>query len=449
MMNTPIFEFVSAYQKRNALRLHMPGHKGLTQIGPEAYDITEIDGADVLYDAQGIICESEENASRLFGTGRTLYSAEGSSLCIRAMVYLAGMYARQTGRKPLIAAARNAHKVFMTAAALLDIDICWLYPTESGSVVSCRLDLEETERILRKEKPVALYVTSPDYLGNRADLRALSKICRENDVLLMVDNAHGAYLKFLPASRHPIDLGADLCCDSAHKTLPVLTGGAYLHLSAKAPEILRTHAENALSLFASTSPSYLILQALDQANRYLADGYGNKLADAALMLARARAQVQAHGYEMQGDEPLKWTIAPKSLGYHGEELAQKLQEKNIVVEFADPDFVVMMFTPEMTEEQIHSVVRELTRLPKRDAITERPPVLSRPLQRMPAREALFSMQETIPVEEALGRILAAASVTCPPAVPVVVCGEAIDESAIKCFQYYGIEKVMVVKETDC
>ena len=333
--------------------------------------------------------------------------------------------------------------------ARVDIDICWLYPTESGSVVSCRLDLEETERILRKEKPVALYVTSPDYLGNRADLRALSKICRENDVLLMVDNAHGAYLKFLPASRHPIDLGADLCCDSAHKTLPVLTGGAYLHISAKAPEILRTHAENALSLFASTSPSYLILQSLDQANRCLADGYGDRLADAALMLARARAQVQAYGYEMQGDEPLKWTIAPKSLGYRGEELAQKLQEKNIVVEFADPDFVVMMFTPDITEDQVHSVVRELTRLPKRDVITERPPVLSRPLQRMPAREALFSMQETIPVEETLGRILAAASVTCPPAVPVVVCGEAIDESAIKCFRYYGIEKVTVVKETDC
>ena len=446
MMNTPICDFVSAYQKQNALRLHMPGHKGITQIGPEAFDITEIDGADVLYSAQGIIRESEENASRLFGTGRTLYSAEGSSLCIRAMLYLAGLYARQTGRKPLIAAARNAHKVFMTAAALMDVDICWLYPKERGSVISCRLDLEETERILREEKPVALYVTSPDYLGNCADLRALSKICRENDVLLMVDNAHGAYLKFLPASRHPIDMGADLCCDSAHKTLPVLTGGAYLHISAKAPELLRTHAENALSLFASTSPSYLILQSLDQANRYLSDGYEDKLADAALRLARARAEVQAYGYEMQGDEPLKWTIAPKTLGYRGEELARKLQEKNIVVEFADPDFVVMMFTPEMTEEQISRLVKELTSLPNRDANMEKPPVLSRPVQRMRARKALFSAQETIPVTTAFGRVLAAASVICPPAVPVVVCGEEIDESAIKCFQYYGIEKVTVVKE---
>ena len=449
MMRTPICDFVNAYRKSEALRLHMPGHKGQTFIGPEPLDITEIDGADVLYSAEGIIRQSEENAAELFGTGCTLYSAEGSSLCIRAMLYLAGLYARETCRRPLIAAARNAHKVFMTAAALLDIDIHWLYPQEAGSVVACRLDMEETERILREEKPVALYVTSPDYLGNRADIRALSRLCHENDALLIVDNAHGAYLKFLPASRHPIDLGADLCCDSAHKTLPVLTGGAYLHLSAKAPKLLREHAQNALSLFASTSPSYLILQSLDRANCYLSDGYADKLADATLMLARARAELQQYGYDMPGDEPLKWTLAPKSIGWRGNELAQMLQQKNIVVEFADPDFVVMMFTPEIAESDVRHVVKTLCSVPKKAAIDEQPPVLNRPVQRMNAREALFSMQETIPVSRAAGRILASASVTCPPAVPVVVCGEEMDESAVRCFQYYGIENCTVVREKDC
>ena len=446
MMQTPICDFVNAYRKSEALRLHMPGHKGQAFIGPEPLDITEIDGADVLYSAEGIIRQSEENAAELFGTGCTLYSAEGSSLCIRAMLYLAGLYARHTGRKPLIAAARNAHKVFMTAAALLDIDVCWLYPKEDGSVVSCRLDPEETARVLRKEKPAALYVTSPDYLGNCADLSALSRLCHENDTLLIVDNAHGAYLKFLPASRHPIDLGADLCCDSAHKTLPVLTGGAYLHISAKAPQMLRDHAENALSLFASTSPSYLILQSLDQANRYLADGYAEKLANATLMLARARAELQQYGYDMPGDEPLKWTLAPKTIGWRGMELAQPLHQKNIVVEFADPDFVVMMFTPEISEKDVQRVVKTLCVVPKRPPIDEKPPVLNCPVQRMRARDALFSAQETLPVEQARGRVLASASVTCPPAVPVVVCGEEIDESAVRCFQYYGIEKCTVVKE---
>ena len=449
MMQTPICDFVNAYRKSSALRLHMPGHKGNVHIGPEAMDITEIDGADVLYTAQGIIRESEENASALFGTGCTLYSAEGSSLCIRAMLHLAGLHARQTGKRPLIAAARNAHKVFMTAAALLDLEIHWLYPRKAGSVVCCQLDPEEVSRVLREEKPAALYVTSPDYLGNCADIRALSRLCRENDTLLIVDNAHGAYLKFLPASRHPIDLGADICCDSAHKTLPVLTGGAYLHISAAAPQMLRDQAENALSLFASTSPSYLILQSLDQANRYLSDGYGEKLADATLMLARARAELQQYGYEMPGDEPLKWTLAPKSIGWRGDELAELLGKKNIVVEFADPDFVVMMFTPEVPESDVRRVVKVLCDVPRRASIDEKPPVLNRPVKKLCARDALFSAQETIPVIQAEGRILASPSVTCPPAVPVVVCGEEIDESAVRCFQYYGIEKCTVVKEKDC
>ena len=83
-----------------------------------------------------------------------------------------------------------------------------------------------------------MYLTCPDYLGELPDVAALAAVCRRAGVLLAVDNAHGAYLKFLSPSRHPMDLGADLCCDSAHKTLPVVTGGAYLHIARQAPELL-------------------------------------------------------------------------------------------------------------------------------------------------------------------------------------------------------------------
>ena len=117
-MNTPICDFARRYADSGALRLHMPGHKGAPLLGPEPYDLTEIDGADSLYEASGIIRESEENASSLFGC-TTLYSTEGSSLCIRAMLYLTVIYARQKGQRPLIAAGRNAHKAFVSAAALL------------------------------------------------------------------------------------------------------------------------------------------------------------------------------------------------------------------------------------------------------------------------------------------------------------------------------------------
>ena len=108
-MNTPICDFARQYAQRQALRLHMPGHKGVPTLGVEHLDITEFDGADSLYEASGIIRQSEENAGRLFGCP-TFYSTEGSSQCIRAMLYLILQHARQQGRSPHIAAARNVHK---------------------------------------------------------------------------------------------------------------------------------------------------------------------------------------------------------------------------------------------------------------------------------------------------------------------------------------------------
>ena len=96
MITAPICEFVRRYRYSGALRMHMPGHKGTALLGPEPLDLTEIEGADVLYHAEGIIRESEANAAALFGTKKTVYSAEGSSLCIRAMLYLALLPAQIT-----------------------------------------------------------------------------------------------------------------------------------------------------------------------------------------------------------------------------------------------------------------------------------------------------------------------------------------------------------------
>lgn len=424
----------------------MPGHKGFSVLGPEGRDITEVEGADVLYSASGIIKKSEENASRLFGTALTLYSAEGSSLSIRAMLYLIALYAKSNGKRPLICAGRNAHKVFITGAALTGLDVCWLFSKEPGSVVSCLLDLDALEAILIREQPAAVYITSPDYLGNLADIPALSRLCHAHGALLAVDNAHGAYTRFLSPSLHPMDLGADMCADSAHKTLPVLTGGGYLHISKNAPALLAAHAEAALSLFASTSPSYLILQSLDAANPYLSDGYAEALDEMADHLSQLRKELSAYGYHVISGEPMKLTLGTKPIGWRGDELAKCMHAQGIVCEFADPDFVVMMFTPAIPAEEISRVKNMLLSIPQKSPIDETPPQLALPVKRLSPREALFSAQEVLPVTKAVGRVLAAASVTCPPAVPIVVCGEQIDETAVKCFRYYGIENCIVVKE---
>ncbi len=445
-MNTPIYDFAKEYAQSESVRLHMPGHKGKKLLGIEHLDITEISGADSLYEADGIIKESEENASRLFGC-KTYYSTEGSSLCIRAMLYLAVLYAKKQGIKPLILAGRNAHRTFISAAALLDFDVEWLYPSADNSYLSCNINSDTLEKTLNSmvEKPVAVYITNPDYLGNCVDIKSISSVCKNHGILLIVDNAHGAYLRFLPESIHPVDLGADICCDSAHKTLPVLTGGAYLHISDSAPSFLSDRAKNALAMFGSTSPSYIILQSLDLANKYIFEGYSEKLESYISIISKFKKELIYHGYTFIGDEPLKLTFDIKKYGYTGYEFSQTLLKKNIVCEFSDPDYVVLMLTPEIGADKIEILKNILVSIPSKKAINDRPPFFSKAEKVLSVKDASFSDSETIRVSESIGRVLAVSDVGCPPAVPVLISGERIDKNAIECFQYYGIKHCTVVK----
>ncbi len=452
-MKTPIYDFVTEYSASEAVRLHMPGHKGQPVLGCEIADITEISGADALYEASGIIGESEANATALFGPGRTLYSTEGSSQCVRAILELARRWWKEEKRassRPVVVAARNAHKAFLYAAILLDFDIVWLWPEEeNASLCSCVVTEETLEKVLTEkgDAVAAVYLTSPNYLGGMADIPALSKICHEHNTLLLVDNAHGAYLHFLENSLHPMDLGADICCDSAHKTLPVLTGGAYLHINKTAPKELFDWAKGAMELFGSTSPSYLILQSLDLCNRYLAEGYKERLAKVCGQLAAVKTHLRKAGWQVEETDPLRITINA-SCGLTGTELAEQLRGHQIECEYADEDYLVLMAT---TENSVQDFDRLLSALGNNKQNYEagsnakKIPLAVHAEQVLSVREAYFSSGEVLPVEQALGHICRMPTATCPPAIPIVVPGERINEAAVECFIYYGIETVEVVK----
>lgn len=479
-MNAPICEFVARYAASGAARLHMPGHKGRGSLGFEDLDITEIDGADALYEATGIIAESEANATALFGTARTCYSTEGSSQCIRAMLMLAltawrqdralannSTTARDPSARPVALAGRNAHRAFLTAAALNDFDVEWLWPEElSTSPCACPISPEGLANRLdtMSVPPFCVYVTSPDYLGGMLDIRALAELCHARGVPLLVDDAHGAYLKFLPEPLHPMELGADLCCDSAHKTLPALTGAAYLHVGQAADPRFARDAKRALALFGSTSPSYLILQSLDRVNLELSSEFPARLAHCRARVDALKATLRARGFDILPSDPMKLTLhtdGPRTAHFlrHASSSpdisrasaapAESMHSGCVISdaggvepEMVEKEHVVLMFSPHNSPEDFRRVYDALRKpLPLDPA-----PKLAFPTppRVMSIREAMFAPFEEVPIEQAIGHVCASPTASCPPAVAVVAPGEIVTPEVARAIAQCGIERLFVI-----
>ena len=441
-METPIYDFLKNYADSDTVRCHMPAHKGRSLSGSLspafALDITEIAGADSLFEAEGIIAESEKNMSRLYRTAETVYSAGGSTLCIQAMLALM----KQDGRE--VIAVSNVHRAFLNGCALLGIDPVWLIPDYSGGILSGTVDAKEVERALKKcGKPACLYITSPDYTGKTADIRTLSELCHKYDAKLLVDNAHGAHLAFLPENIHPMELGADLCCDSAHKMLPALTGAAMLHTSCK--EYVG-RLKQAMSFFGSTSPSYLIMASLDLCNKYICERINGDIAENLRHIQRLRAHFADRLIFADG-EPFHITVKAAESGYNGNELAHHLRQSGAECEYSDSSLLILLMSPmnrmedyeRLTAALDSAVSRAKKRKPTADKLT-----LALPKKAMTITKAAFAPSEEIPVEEAEGRICASVKVPCPPAIPIAASGEVIDRSCIELFKRYGIGKVLVV-----
>lgn len=465
-MRTPVADFIDSYIAGDGVRAHMPGHKGAGPLGVEVRDITEIAGADVLSESVGILGESQQNACTLFGTGATLYSTEGSSLAVKAMLYSVMMHWKHCVKemeysRPFILAARNVHRAMLDGCALLDLDLEFIRSSQAQGLCSAVVTAQEVEQSLKacEKLPAAVYLTSPDYLGVQSEIAAIAEVCHKYGTLLAVDNAHGAYLAFLEASKHPIHLGADICCDSAHKTLPVLTGGAYLHLHENVVSEILDSARKGLTMFGSTSPSYLILQSLDLCNVYLEQKFRRELAECVEKVRQFKEAAGDRGLHIMEGEPLKIVIDTGASGYDGEEIAGELREFvccigerkrfGIECEFADHHAVVFMMSPQNGPEDWQMLYRWLdrTRLLKPGKAFAPAKTLGEEhaVRRMTIREAVFAESEIIPVREAEGRILAQETVSCPPAIPIAVSGEEIDRNMIRVFEEYGIRDVSVVK----
>lgn len=428
-MNTPIHDFLTAYSSRSPVRAHMPGGK------TTPFDITEISGADSLFECDGIIRQSEEIASSLFGSQKTLYSCGGSTLAIQTMLALAKAGNPQKNR---IAASRYCHKSLVSACVLLDLTVDWI---PSDSFLSCKVTPQNVQRAVT-DSTLCVFVQSIDYYGGECDIAAVSQVCKKRNIPLLVDNAHGAYKVF--TQNHPLSLGADLSADSAHKTLPCLTGGAYLHIGKNAPGVFSSAAKEMMSLFGSSSPSYLILDSLDLCNRHIALEK-NKAEETVARIGELKARLAEIGYSLRQSDLMRISVDAEEYGYSGFELREELEKRSIFCEYADRKYVVMLFSTAQPPEDFSKILAAAKEIPKRKPVQSKNIFIPIPQAAMTLREAVFSETEQISVCDAAGRVCGAVLAPCPPCVPVIMPGEIFTARIGAALKSLGIDKIRVVK----
>lgn len=451
-MQKPLYSALKNYISQNMSSFHTPGHKGKSRFEDSLWqmDLTELPDTDSLYEASGIILESEKLIQKLFGSKRTLISSGGNTLCIQAMLRLAAL----EGRK--LICDRNVHRSAVSAMALLGIEPIWVLPGEAnikcgGAKFPFTLKKEDVAPILRKIKSKsAVYVTSPNYYGSLCDIEGIKSECLSNDGLLLVDNAHGTHLKFLPHSLHPLDLGADMSADSAHKTLPVLTGGAWLHIN---DEKLVDKAKDAMALFGSTSPSYPIMASLDVCGSFLFAHGKEKFEELERKVNGIKELAISKGLELPKGfvDPTRLSFNTTSIGYNGTEFAKYLKEYSIEPELFDEEHVVLIpspFNSEIDWERLEKAIEDISPVSKKkgsgnNEILKIP--LSLPKVAMTLREAIMAQTKNISIDDSMGRVAAQIVCPCPPGVPVVMPGEVIGEFEKHALKNYGISEICVIK----
>lgn len=446
IINSPLYKALKIHKRKNRSSFHVPGHKNSRRAGLNnlfKLDYTETPDTDSLFEADGAILKSEKNAAKLFSAKRTLISAGGCTLCIQTMLKLC------TDKNKKIIISRLIHKSAINTLALLDITPIWVYPRkDAGESYPGRVYDEDIEKaIVENPDASAVYITSPDYYGVMSDIKSISRVCKLHNIPLLVDSAHGSHLPFIDKNLDPISLGADMVAFSAHKTLPVLTGGAYLNICN---EKYIDEAKSAMAVFGSTSPSYPIMASLDLSNKWCSRHAKTKFAKLKLEVDKIKGIALGQGITFPNGvtDPIRICLNVRSLGLNGKDTGDFFREEKIEPEYCDSDNVVLVPTPFNTRRDFKRLQKAILKLCPRenneisckDNFEIRDPII-----KMSPRDAIFSTKERINVEKSSGRIAAECVAPCPPGIPVVMPGEEITNSVISFLRNYGISFIYVVK----
>lgn len=452
---TPLIDAIRTYQNEKPAFFRIPGHrfergvdgKALDLLGEAAYraDLTEAEGLDDLHQPTGPILEAEKLSADLFGSDRCWFLVNGTTCGNEAMI----LAAAGPGDKILL--PRNAHKSYLMGLILSGAVPVWMEPVyypEFGFYGEVKP--EEAKRKLA-ENPDAkgVFLTSPTYYGVMSDIRSIADMSHEIGIPVCVDEAHGAHLYFnRQFPQGALACGADLVCQSIHKTIGSFTQSSMLQL--KGNLVSQTRVDECLKLVMSTSPNYLLMASLDGA-RHLMALSGSKLTEEALALAEEAEkrldQIPGiHVFQCDRRDPLRLVFSVKDLGITGYRMQEELYRTGRVsMELADSECVAAVITWGNTRHDIDRLVQAVEKISVRclekkktaegdscgnqsDRIAETYQI---PEMRLTPRQAFYKARQASSWQEAGGKVAAESLIPYPPGIPLICPGEVLTDPVIR------------------
>ena len=494
-----LLERLTEYAGSDAYPFHMPGHKrreipdGIPGGFPDPYgiDITEIDGFDNLHHAEGILKDAMETVAAIYGADRSWYLVNGSTCGILSAVFAA----TENGGK--ILTARNCHKAVYHAICLNRLEAEYLYPEEITEFrINGGIRAEDVRKALEKDamrcagnsgdvrgkitKIQAVLITSPTYEGVVSDIRAITDAAHEYGIPLIVDEAHGAHLEYADQChsfpKSALEYGADIVIQSLHKTLPCFTQTAILHVKGKLVD--QDRISRYLSMFQTSSPSYLFMAGMERCIRYM-DGDGrNEMIRYEKRLERFMERMEGLQVlevldreicgkyrTVAGWDPSKIVVSTmRAEDFHGEELAETLRRKyHLEMEMTAPEYVIAMTSLMDTEEgferlgtallEIDGVLRRGMESGRKEKAASETPEgleskLSHPVRRMLICEAMDADTERTAFQDTVGKVSAEFVYLYPPGIPIIAPGEVFTDAIVEKIMAYKAAGLLVQGPAD-
>lgn len=441
--------FLSEHKEKNPVSFHMPGHKGSAIYREHGYgefldsimdcDITEIPGADNLFQTEGVLKETMNRYKSMYGTKESYLLVNGSSGGLIAAI-LASV---PKGGKLIM--ARNCHKSIFNALSLGDISPVYAYPEtvkEYGILGS--VSPEEIARCLEEHPDAAAVILpSPNYYGICSDVAAIAEVVHARGKILIIDQAHGAHLNFFskyglqgfPAAAEAS--GADLVINSIHKTLASFTQTALLNLCSD--RVDKYDLEDRLQAIESSSPSYPMMASLD-INADLLERCGRKLMTEwaeNLEWFYERAEKEVPGLVIMRHAMLdhtKLNLDMSAYGLDGNQLEELLMEKNIFVELVTGNILMCMTgigNKRCDFEKLLEALKEIAGNRSGQLNPQQKPEQPEAVTKTLKLEKIPVRKERIPLEKAVGRVCASSVIPYPPGIPIVCPGEVFDEEVTR------------------